>query len=381
MSCPANLVARARMLRQSSATANNGRRKELQQHFVLHLKVIGTLSNGTRTVLTEATTSPIVVRGRSPRNFQARKEIPLVGSSAGSRGQALVETGIGILAGPLTAKPHAARARGLSMSMPRGDFTFTSGGPRMPSTDMGAMRAHSYSNWPASNQMPGGSNYPPSSMPGDAYPKGHTTTHNYGSEPQEVSLQASVPAVPLAMSSVQQPAARTSYAYPQSTHAPPPPLPMPTSSEASLGVSKYIEDGRPTKSPRHGSHPSIQSVGSVVNDGASEYRYGSSYGPMGSHSAEGQPASYGQEPAATLPPPQRDFYGSSSSWTTGAGEAASTAAYAGPGRRAYPAADQYKTGAPGKSDNVIPPPGSGAVYTGPPRESIDTMNHYSWHAI
>jgi hypothetical protein len=32
-------------------------------------------------------------------------------------------------------------------------------------------------------------------------------------------------------------------------------------------------------------------------------------------------------------------------------------------------------------EQVIPAPGSGAVYTGPPRESIDTMNHYSWHAI
>lgn len=126
---------------EHSATANNGRRKELQQHFVLHLKVVGTLSNGTKTVLTETTTSPIVVRGRSPRNFQARKEIPLLGSSAGSRGQALVETGIGIVAGPLAAKPHEARARGLSMSVPRSDFTFSSGGPRMPGSDMGAMRS------------------------------------------------------------------------------------------------------------------------------------------------------------------------------------------------------------------------------------------------
>ncbi|EEY18122.1 VIB-1 [Verticillium alfalfae VaMs.102] len=62
-----------RRLQFRIATANNGRRKELQQHFVLHLKVVGTLTNGNKVVLAEATTSPIVGRGRSPRNFQARQ--------------------------------------------------------------------------------------------------------------------------------------------------------------------------------------------------------------------------------------------------------------------------------------------------------------------
>lgn len=120
----------------SSATANNGRRKELQQHFVLHLKVIGTLTNGSKVVLTEATTSPIVVRGRSPRNFQARKEIPLLGSSAGSRGQALVENGMGIVAGPLTAKPAESKPRPVDLNLPRTAFTF-SGPKQMPQSPMG----------------------------------------------------------------------------------------------------------------------------------------------------------------------------------------------------------------------------------------------------
>ena len=79
---------------------------------MLHLKVVGTLANGNKTVLTESTTAPIVVRGRSPRNFQARKEIPLLGSSAGSRGQALVETGLGVVAGPLSAKHQETKPRG-----------------------------------------------------------------------------------------------------------------------------------------------------------------------------------------------------------------------------------------------------------------------------
>lgn len=56
------------------ATANNGRRKELQQHFVLRLKLIVTLLNSTKVCIAEAQSSPIVVRGRSPRNFQQRKD-------------------------------------------------------------------------------------------------------------------------------------------------------------------------------------------------------------------------------------------------------------------------------------------------------------------
>ena len=117
----------------------------MQQHFVLHLKVVGTLANGSKAVLTEMTTSPIVVRGRSPRNFQARKEIPLLGSSAGSRGQALVETGLGIVAGPLTAKPHDPNKvqrqppPGMGLDLPRSAFTFTA--PKLPGSPMGSMRS------------------------------------------------------------------------------------------------------------------------------------------------------------------------------------------------------------------------------------------------
>jgi len=96
---------------------------------------MGTLSNGTKTVLAESTTAPIVVRGRSPRNFQARKEIPLLGSSAGSRGQALVETGLGIVAGPLTVKPGEGKPRAVDMQPPRSAFTFSA--PKMPGSQMG----------------------------------------------------------------------------------------------------------------------------------------------------------------------------------------------------------------------------------------------------
>lgn len=77
-----------RRLQFRVATANNGRRKELQQHFLLKLTLTATLADGTKVTTSELSTAPIVVRGRSPRNFQARKEIPLLGSSASSRGHA-----------------------------------------------------------------------------------------------------------------------------------------------------------------------------------------------------------------------------------------------------------------------------------------------------
>lgn len=66
-----------RRLQFRIATANNGRRKELQQHFVLSAKVTAGLSNGAKITVCEASTAPIVVRGRSPRNFQSKKETPL----------------------------------------------------------------------------------------------------------------------------------------------------------------------------------------------------------------------------------------------------------------------------------------------------------------
>lgn len=66
------------------ATANNGRRKELQQHFIVKLKVVATLSTGAKIAICEAQSGPVIVRGRSPRNFQSRKDLPLSGSAIAS---------------------------------------------------------------------------------------------------------------------------------------------------------------------------------------------------------------------------------------------------------------------------------------------------------
>ncbi|KAJ9617846.1 hypothetical protein H2204_013373 [Knufia peltigerae] len=63
------------------ATANNGRRKELQQHFTLHLKIMASLSTGSKIPIAESHSGAVIVRGRSPRNFAARKDLPLSSSS------------------------------------------------------------------------------------------------------------------------------------------------------------------------------------------------------------------------------------------------------------------------------------------------------------
>lgn len=56
----------------------------------------------------------------------------MLGSSAGSRGQALVETGLGIVAGPLAVKPQDTKSRGLNLELPRTAFTFNA--TKLPGT-------------------------------------------------------------------------------------------------------------------------------------------------------------------------------------------------------------------------------------------------------
>lgn len=106
---------------------------------MLHLKVLGTLANSSKVVLAESTTAPVVVRGRSPRNFQARKEIPLLGSSAGSRGQALVESGLGAVAGTLSGKQHEGKIRGVGVPVSRSAFTFSP--PKPAANHLGSVRS------------------------------------------------------------------------------------------------------------------------------------------------------------------------------------------------------------------------------------------------
>ena len=67
------------------ATANNGRRRELQQHFVVRLKLVVTLQNGAKVPVAETSSAAVIVRGRSPRNFQSKKELPVSGEKGANR--------------------------------------------------------------------------------------------------------------------------------------------------------------------------------------------------------------------------------------------------------------------------------------------------------
>ncbi|KAI1466416.1 p53-like transcription factor [Daldinia caldariorum] len=397
-----------RRLQFRIATANNGRRKELQQHFVLHLKVVGTLANGSKVVLTESTTAPIVVRGRSPRNFQARKEIPLLGSSAGSRGQALVETGLGIVAGPLTVKPQDPKLRGLNLELPRTAFTFNAS--KLPGSPM-TMRSNSYPSWNPPSQLPmsgmpasATASYPPASIPADSYQKIPLSgTSNFTQEPQEIPMQTSMPSMQLSLAATEQqpPSIRTQYAYVQGTSAPPQ-LSVTTTSMGSssdhgnLSVPRYVDSNpRPTKSPRHASHQSVPSSSSISNSNdTSEYRYGpSGYVPVNSSSSELNSAStYNADsvssagptgPASSAPssagghshhqqsqsqqPPPRDYYPPTTSWTTTAGEPSSTTIHSYHNSTATGNESSRPYAFPSKSDHP-PAPGSYA----------STLNHYSW---
>lgn len=60
------------------ATANNGKRKGLQQHYRIQISLMAKLEGDGRPVkLAEIQSNPIVVRGRSPKNFDSSKDVPL----------------------------------------------------------------------------------------------------------------------------------------------------------------------------------------------------------------------------------------------------------------------------------------------------------------
>lgn len=67
------------------ATANNGRRKGLQQHYVVQISLLGRLKSGDFMKIAEIQSGPVIVRGRSPRNFDSRKDVPLSGEKKAER--------------------------------------------------------------------------------------------------------------------------------------------------------------------------------------------------------------------------------------------------------------------------------------------------------
>ncbi|KAI1175920.1 hypothetical protein F4777DRAFT_294285 [Nemania sp. FL0916] len=65
-------------LQFKSATANNGRRKGLQQHYVVQISLLGKMkASGEMMKIADIQSGPVIVRGRSPRNFDSKKDVPL----------------------------------------------------------------------------------------------------------------------------------------------------------------------------------------------------------------------------------------------------------------------------------------------------------------
>ncbi|KAK3682538.1 hypothetical protein B0T22DRAFT_287189 [Podospora appendiculata] len=67
------------------ATANNGRRKGLQQHYVVQIGLLARTGTGEDIKIAEIQSGPVIVRGRSPRNFDSRKDVPLTGDKKPER--------------------------------------------------------------------------------------------------------------------------------------------------------------------------------------------------------------------------------------------------------------------------------------------------------
>lgn len=67
------------------ATANNGRRKGLQQHYVVLINLLSKTKSGEFVKIGEVQSGPVIVRGRSPRNFDSRKDVPLTVDKKGER--------------------------------------------------------------------------------------------------------------------------------------------------------------------------------------------------------------------------------------------------------------------------------------------------------
>lgn len=237
---------------------------------------------------------------------------------------------------------------------------------------------------PSSTQGP----YPPSTIGSDMYQKLPISSGSgFNNETSELPLQTTMPQpVPMGLISEEQqqqqpPPLRSQYTYVQSTPGPRH-LPLGASSqppaENAVNVPRYVEDGRPSKTPRTATHQTAHSSSSIATSEApAEYRYGS-YAPVSNGGGEvGQP-SYVTETSAAHPAPSRELYQSPQTWTTSGAEPSSTVAYAGPDGRSY-AYDQYKSrpssGPQLKTGGQTSHPES---FSGGHRGSFDNMNNYSW---
>ena len=208
--------------------------------------------------------------------------------------------------------------------------------------------------------------YPPTTMAADPYHKVSLSgSSSFGAESQELPLTASISSVPLPVEQTEQ-GVRPQYPYMQST---PSASQISGGGDAGMGVHRYGDSSRPTKSSRGAGHQSVHSNGSVANE-PTEYRYGA-YAPASSSSVGATASGYGSEASAHQSESQREYYAPPSNWTTTSGEGRSTTAYAGGHERSYQPAPH-----PVKSE---PAPGvPHSEYSSTSRGSFDGMNNYSW---
>jgi hypothetical protein len=313
----------------------------------------------------------------------------LLGSSAGSRGQALMENGLATIPKSQDTKPSI-----VDLQPPRAGYSFSS--PKISSSQLRS--SSTYSTWTAPSatsmaQMASSAAAPYPTPALDPYPKVPITGGSaYSAEPQELPLPTTLaPPVQLSLTSTDhsQSSVRSPYSYNVQGTSAPPQIPATATtmgpSESALSVPRYVDSNpRPTKSPRHIGHQSVHGSESVsAGETSPDYRY-NSYGAVNTTSGEAPHTSYSHEVSTSGPPPPRDYYSTApaSSWTTTAGEHAASTAYASADGRSYSFShdQQYKNGAPSippvktESSPAAHPP----VYGGGHRGSFDGMNNYSW---
>lgn len=102
------------------ATANNGRRKGLQQHYLVQINLLSKMENGEFVKVAEIQSGPVIVRGRSPRNFDSRKDVSVSGDKKSER-RATVSTAVETTTVPKT-EPGADAGQNLQRyhSLPEG---------------------------------------------------------------------------------------------------------------------------------------------------------------------------------------------------------------------------------------------------------------------
>lgn len=173
------------------ATANNGRRKELQQHFLIRLKVVATLSTGAKIPICEVQSGPVIVRGRSPRNFQSRKDLPLSGSAAASRKSAQATQSATVNRTPTSdSAPHS------SLTPAKAKATVKSSSPETSVSQGGVATQQASPDW-TQIPPPVGGTLPSTTLP-------HSTVYSQSSpefsRPTEVQRHPATVAAPINLS-------------------------------------------------------------------------------------------------------------------------------------------------------------------------------------